>query len=55
MLTTKYITENTDDVIARKEKKHFDGKEIIAKVVSLDTLRKNKQTQLDEILAEVKD
>lgn len=53
MLTTKYITENTDDVIARLAKKHFDGKEIIARVVSLDTLRKNKQTQLDEILAEV--
>ena len=53
MLTTKYITENADDVIARLAKKHFDGKEIIAKVVSLDTLRKNKQTQLDEILAEV--
>lgn len=53
MLTLKYITENTDDVITRLAKKHFDGTEIIAKVIELDTLRKSTQTQLDKASAEM--
>ena len=53
MLTLKYITENTEDVIARLAKKHFDGKAIIAKVIELDTLRKATQLQADATSAEM--
>ena len=38
MLTLKYITENTQDVITRLAKKNFDGAAIIAQVVELDGL-----------------
>ncbi|NCC98876.1 MAG: serine--tRNA ligase [Bacteroidia bacterium] len=53
MLTLKYITENTDEVIARLAKKHFDGKEPIGKVVELDSKRKKTQAQLDACLSEI--
>lgn len=53
MLTLKYITENTDDVIARLAKKHFDGAALIAQVVELDKERKATQSQLDSISAEM--
>ncbi len=53
MLTLKYIAENTEDVIARLAKKHFDGTEIIAQVIALDTERKATQAQLDNASAEM--
>jgi len=53
MLTLKYITENTEDVIARLAKKHFDGATIIAQVVELDALRKSTQVQLDNSSSEM--
>ena len=53
MLTLKYITENTKDVIARLAKKHFDGTAVIAKVIELDTLRKTTQSQADAASAEM--
>jgi seryl-tRNA synthetase len=53
MLTLKYITENTDEVITRLAKKHFDGTAIIAEVVELDNLRKTTQVQADTAAAEL--
>jgi seryl-tRNA synthetase len=53
MLTLKYITENTEDVITRLAKKHFDGKKIIAQVLELDGLRKASQVQVDTASAEL--
>ncbi len=53
MLTLKYITENTNEVITRLAKKHFDGTAIISQVVELDSLRKSTQTQLDSTSAEM--
>ncbi|MFT3753388.1 MAG: serine--tRNA ligase [Paludibacter sp.] len=53
MLTLKYITENTDEVIARLAKKHFDGTAIVAEVVGLDNLRKATQVQADTAAAEL--
>ncbi|MDX9919067.1 MAG: serine--tRNA ligase [Paludibacter sp.] len=53
MLTLKYITENTAEVIARLAKKNFDGTGIIAQVVELDSIRKTTQTQLDSTSAEM--
>ena len=53
MLTLKYITENTADVIERLAKKHFDGQEVIEKVVALDANRKATQVKSDNTLAEI--
>ena len=53
MLTLKYITENTDDVIARLAIKNYDGTAIIAQVVELDNLRKTTQVQVDTASAEL--
>ena len=53
MLTLKVITENTDEVILRLAKKHYDAKEIIAQVIETDKKRKNAQTRLDANLAEL--
>ena len=53
MLTLKYITENTEEVIARLAKKHFDGTAIIAEVVELDNLRKATQVQADTAASEL--
>lgn len=52
MLTLKTINENPELVIKKLEKKHFDGKEIIGKVLEIDQLRKKTQTTLDASLAE---
>lgn len=53
MLTLKYITENTDEVIKRLEKKHFDGAQIINDIVELDERRKITQTSADNFSAEM--
>ena len=53
MLTLKYITENTEDAIARLAKKHFDGRELLTKVIELDTARKTAQREQDELAAEM--
>lgn len=53
MLTLKYITENTAEVIARLAVKNFHAEEIIATVVSLDAQRKATQVQADQSLAEM--
>src|ERR1035437_4386897 len=53
MLTLKYVTEKTDEVIARLAKKHFDGIAIIAQVVELDNLRKSTQVKVDTASAEL--
>jgi len=53
MLTLKYITENTNEVIARLAKKHFDGTAIIAQVIELDNARKAAQVQAETASAEM--
>ncbi len=53
MLTLKYITENTDEVIARLAIKNYEGTAIIAQVVELDNLRKTTQVQVDTASAEL--
>lgn len=52
MLTLKYITENTAEVIDRLAKKHFKAEEIVAQVVELDKQRKQTQTAADNALAQ---
>jgi seryl-tRNA synthetase len=53
MLTLKVITENTDEVIRRLAKKHFDAKELIAKIIDADKKRRATQLSLDNSLAEL--
>jgi seryl-tRNA synthetase len=53
MLTLKYITENTDEVIVRLAKKNFDGTVVIAQVIELDNARKAAQVQVDNASAEM--
>jgi seryl-tRNA synthetase len=52
MLTLKTISEDPQSVIKRLAKKHFDGTEIIGKVLDIDQTRKKTQTTLDASLAE---
>jgi seryl-tRNA synthetase len=44
MLTLKYIAENSEDVLKRLKKKHFDGKELISKVLELNAARRKKNS-----------
>jgi len=53
MLTLKYITENTEEVISRLAKKNFDGAAIISQIVDLDERRKITQTAADNFSAEM--
>ena len=53
MLTLKQIYDNPQEVIARLRKRNFDSEEMIRRVINLDEQRRNAQTQLDNILAEV--
>jgi seryl-tRNA synthetase len=52
MLTLKYITDNTQEVIDRLAKKHFKAETIITEVVELDKQRKQTQTAADQALAQ---
>lgn len=52
MLQVNYIRENFDTVVERLSIKNFDAKEILAKVIELDDLRKSTQSELDSIKAE---
>lgn len=52
MLTLSYLRENTDDAIERLSKRNIDASPLINKVLELDSERKNKQTEMDNLLAE---
>jgi seryl-tRNA synthetase len=53
MLTLKQITEDKENVIKKLSKKHFDGANIINRVIELDEKRKTTQTEADQIAAEL--
>ena len=53
MLTLKIITENTQEVIDKLAKKHYDAKAIINEVIETDKKRKAAQQQLDGNLSEL--
>lgn len=55
MLTLKAIKEQTEEVIKKLEKKHFEGaREAIEQVIEIDKTRRVAQNKLDQNLAEVK-
>ena len=41
MLTLAAIKENPEEIIRKLAKKHFDGCEVIAKVLDLDKVRRS--------------
>ncbi|MDL2223407.1 serine--tRNA ligase [Bacteroidales bacterium OttesenSCG-928-M11] len=51
MLTLKVITENTEEVINKLAKKHYDAREIIFEVIDTDKIRKVSQQKLDNNLS----
>lgn len=53
MLTIKVINENKAEVIRRLAKKNFDATEVVEQIIELDNVKRNSQTQLDNILAEI--
>ncbi|MDR1556870.1 MAG: serine--tRNA ligase [Tannerellaceae bacterium] len=53
MLTLKVIAENREEVIRRLAKKHFDAREIIARIIGWDKIRRESQQQSDANLAEL--
>ena len=53
MLTLKVITENPEEVIKRLQKKRFDAREIIGKVLDCDKIRRSTQGEVDAALAEL--
>jgi seryl-tRNA synthetase len=53
MLTLRTINENPEKVIQRLSKKHFDGGEIISRIIDLDNTRRKTQTHLDAVLGEI--
>lgn len=53
MLTLKTINDNPNEVIALLRKRNFDAEDMINEIISLDRQRRDAQTQLDNILAEI--
>ena len=53
MLTIKTISDNPQAIIDGLRKRNFDAEGIIKEALSLDEKRRNAQTKLDNILAEV--
>ena len=53
MLTLKAINENREEIVRRLSKKHFDGQEIITRIVKLDAIRRETQTSLDSLLGDI--
>ena len=54
MLTLKLLRNDKEFVIKRLAVKNFDAREIVEKVLELDTLRRQCQTESDSLLAEQK-
>jgi len=53
MLTLKLIQHNPEFVIERLKVKNFDATDIIKQVTELDIQRKNTQTRVDSLKAEM--
>lgn len=53
MLTLKTISDNPEQVIQKLARRGFNGKDIIAKLIELDAIRRETQTILDSNLSEV--
>ncbi len=53
MLTLNLIRENTGEVIRRLGIKHFDAKDLVQQIITIDAERRTTQNNLDNTLAEL--
>jgi seryl-tRNA synthetase len=53
MLTLNLIRENTGEVIRRLGIKHFDAKDLVQQIITIDAERRTTQNKLDNTLAEL--
>ena len=53
MLTLKVIAEDREEVIRRLARKHFDAREILARILESDKVRRESQQQAEANLAEL--
>ncbi len=53
MLTLKAINEDTENVIQKLAKKHFDAKKIIADIIDTDAIRRSTQAKYEANLSEL--
>jgi len=51
MLALSYIRENRDLIIEAQKKRNYDAENILDQIIKLDSLRKNKRTELENKLA----
>lgn len=54
MLTLKTLRDDPQGVVAKLKIKNFDAQEIVERILELDTLRRNLQTESDDLLARQK-
>ena len=54
MLTLKTLRDDPQGVVAKLKIKNFDAQEIVGRILELDTLRRNLQTESDDLLARQK-
>ena len=54
MLTLKMLRDDPERVIAKLAIKNFDAREIVGKVLELDSKRRALQTESDALLSEQK-
>ncbi|MDG2371905.1 MAG: serine--tRNA ligase [Flavobacteriaceae bacterium] len=51
MLALLYIRENRDLIIEAQKKRNYDAEKILDEIIKLDSIRRNKQTELENNLA----
>ena len=54
MLTLKMLRDDPEGVVGKLKIKNFDAESIVGKILELDSLRRNLQTESDELLARQK-
>ena len=52
MLQLNYIRENKEDVVTRLAIKNFEAKELVEKIIFIDSDRRKIQTELDTLNSE---
>src|ERR1035437_1960582 len=52
MLQLNYIRENKEEVVTRLAVKNFDAKDLVEKIISIDSERRKIQTELDTLNSE---
>ena len=54
MLTLKTLRDDPQGVVGKLKIKNFDAQAIVSRILELDSLRRNLQTESDELLSRQK-